>query len=240
MAMSDAAMKEAATLQQVAALVENPRDIPGGKAQPVLRAAKLAIKSGAVPPLEFVGMGMAGTVLCDPRHAFKVAHSKKQHIRLSEEAEWFEAANSIPQVRPYVAKLVQYNQPLGVTVRECVRGKPGAWYANEPAQALFSKVAPYMLAAGWTMPEMKSDSVVYDSSGHGKIIDATHGAHRVSDRLLDWVEETLSGQRKYELGDNDSLLLRYIQNEFGAGSGTTISKARAAKLIAKLREMGAK
>jgi hypothetical protein len=97
-----------------------------------------------------------------------------------------------------------------------------------------------MLAVGWTMPEMKSDSVVYDSSGHGKIVDASHGAHRVSDRLLDWVEETISGQRKYEFGEDESVLVRYIQSEFGDGGRPGISQARAKKLIAKLREMGAK
>jgi len=184
---------------------------------------------------------MAGVVFCDDRYAYKVALSPKTHIRLAEEAEWFETANSIPEVRPFVAKFIRYDQKLGVTTRECVRGKPGGVWggggSNEQAAEIFDRVEPYMLAAGWTMPERKPDSIVFGRGGKGKIIDASHGAMRVSDRLLDWIEDTIEGRRPYVLGENVRHLMLFLQDELG--EKRQISQARAKKLVERLQALGA-
>jgi hypothetical protein len=219
------------------ALIANPEDAPRAFGQRELEfAAHQAVAVGASPPLEFVGVGMTGVVFCDDRYAYKVARSPQAHRSLAEEAEWLETARSIPEVRPFVAELVRYDQPRGVIVRECVRGRVGAWNLGTKVNALYDRVLPYMLAEGWTMPELKEDSVVFQENGQGKIVDAG-SAHRISNRMLAWVEDVLEGRRERESYENDSTLAHYIRREFGQKE--KMDESRAHRILDRLYALGA-
>jgi hypothetical protein len=233
-----------------ASLISNPEDVRAiwrGERQgrdvgtsDVTEAALLAVDAGAKPPLEFVGMGMTGIVFCEePPHgyAYKVARSPQAHRTLAEEAEWLATADSIPEVRPLVARIVRWDQRRGIIVRECVRGRVGTWGLGKKVNDIYDRVAPFMLAEGWTMPELKGDSVVFDSQGRGKIVDASMPT-RISNRLLGWVEDILEGRREREEYENDSTLAYYIRREFGQKE--KMDEARAYKILDRLYALGAR
>jgi hypothetical protein len=113
----------------------------------------------------------------------------------------------------------------------------GAWAVGKKVSELYDRVAPYMLAEGWTMPELKEDSVVFQENGQGKIVDAG-SAHQISNRLLAWVEDILEGRRERESYDNDSTLAHYIRREFGQKE--KMDEARARRLLDRLYALGAR
>lgn len=159
----------------------------------IVEAAERAVKAGGEAPLEFVGIGMYGVVLCDAHHAYKASRGANPRF-LGDEAEWLATASQMKEVRPYIAAFVAWDKNLGVITRECVQGRPGGWGSAEKVRALFSKIEPYMLAAGWGMPEFKEDSIVFDESGRGKLVDAG-SANRISNRLAAYVESVIEGKR---------------------------------------------
>lgn len=92
--------------------------------------------AGAEGPLDFVGAGMFGAVLCDSDgHAWKVArfgetpsekHVKWMHEQLEGEYEWLrDAENST--ISDLVARVFSFHSDEIVLERECVFGRPGAW-----------------------------------------------------------------------------------------------------------------
>jgi hypothetical protein len=220
-----------------AVLISNPRDVPDRYVVAISDAAELAVRAGAVRPLEYIGIGMTGVVFCDAKHAFKVARTERAKEMLEEESEWLATASDILEVRPRVAAFVAWDRELGVITRECVQGRPGTWSAGSRVSEIFDQVAPFMLAAGWTMPELKEDSVIFDEAGRGKIVDASMPS-RVSDRLLAYVESVLDGQRSPRDYETVSDFAFYIRREFG--QKPPMDEARAKRLLERLYALGAR
>lgn len=218
-------------------------------------AAERAVKAGAEAPLEFMGLGMVGVVLCDKNHAYKVARfrpddgerGKALSVRmLADEAEWMSTASEIREVRPFVATFVDWSKRHGVLTRECPRGTPGTWGMSEKVRDVFNKVEPYMLAAGWGMPEMKEDSVVF-TNGRGQIVDAGM-AHRISTRLANYIESVIEGRREPDFEESLSDLAFYLRRELQENPRAIargkmeprLDERRARNILEKLYALGAK
>lgn len=218
--------------------VSNLDDIPPGylHGTAIGDAAYRALEAGAEPPLEYIGAGATGIVFCDPHSAFKVARHSKGRT-LTDEAEWLETAASIPQVRPYVATIERWDPEQRVIVRECVRGSRGTWGGSQKIRDLWDRIAPYMLAEGWTMPELKEDSVIFDDNENPKIVDAGM-ASRVSDRLLEYVNAILDGRIDPDTYEDHSTLAFYVRREFG--QSPPMNEARAQQLLERLYALGAR
>lgn len=215
----------------------------------LVNAAERAISAGATPPLEFMGMGAQGVVLCDRRYAYKVSRGK--YVRsLADEAEWLSTASQIRKVRPHIATFVDWNPRLGVLTRQCVRGQPGHFGQAQKVLAVFRTVEPYMLAAGWGMPEHKTDSIVFTKAGKGKIVDAGFVA-RISNRLLMYVESILEGRRARDPDDyahDLSTLAFEIRREMIANPDAVrkgkreplLDQRRAKNILDRLYQLGAR
>lgn len=222
-------------------LISNRRDVPDRFETEIAEAAERALKAGASPQFEYIGMGMTGIVFCDDDRAYKVARTKKSPRviqLLAEEAEWLATASNIPEVRKHVAVLIDWDRKHGVIVRECVRGRSGTWGASTKVNKIFDDVSPFMLAAGWTMPELKEDSVVFDASGAGKIVDASLPS-RISNRLLQYIESVLNGRRPIRDIETMNDFAFYVRREFGQ-SGPPMDDARAKRLLSRLYDLGAR
>ncbi len=215
----------------------NPRDVPDRFADEIEQAALRAWHSGSQRELEYIGIGMTGVVFCDEEYAYKVARNDHATEMLREEAEWLATAAQIPEVRDEVAAFVDWSPTDGVIIRECVRGSRGTWSAGSKVSRIFDRVAPFMLAAGWTMPEFKEDSVVFDEAGHGKIVDASM-ASRVSNRLLAYVESVLEGRRNPRSIETIHDFAFYVRREFG--QKPPMDEERARRLLRRLYELGAR
>ena len=198
-------------------------------------AAYRALEAGAEPPLEYIGAGATGIVFCDPHLAFKVARHREGRT-LKDEAEWLETAGRIPEAAPHVAALEHWNPKHRVIVRECVRGDRGTWNASQKIHKLWDDIAPYMLAEGWTMPELKEDSVIFVDDDSPKIVDAGM-VSRASNRLLGYVEEILDGRITPDRYEDWSTLAFYVRREFGQKEA--LDKKRANLLLDRLYELGA-
>jgi len=239
--------------------ITNPEDAPSRFRLEVTSAALRAIRTGAEPPLEYMGIGQTSVVFCDPHFAFKVARGKGR--ALAEEAEWLRTAGTIREVRPHVAKLEAWDPENLVIVRECVRGTRGTWGANKKIHDLWDNIAPYILAEGWLMPELKEDSVVFVDGGLTPearagarplprrsaarsarvpgtpvIVDAGF-VSRVSNRLLRYVEDILDGKISPDEYEDYSTLAFYIRSEFGVRQ---LDEARAHQLLDRLYALGAR
>lgn len=216
--------------------ISNIDDVPPGylHGDALQDAAYRALEAGAQPPLEYIGAGATGIVFCDPRFAFKVARHRRGHT-LTDEAEWLETAARIPEVSPYVATIEKWDPDHRVIVRECVRGDRGTWGGSRKIHELWDRIAPYMLAEGWTMPELKEDSVIFDDAGNPKIVDAGM-VSRVSDRLLGYVEAILDGRIDPDEYENHSTLAFYVRREFG--QKPPMDEARAQQLLERLYALG--
>lgn len=216
-------------------------------------AAERAASAGGTPPFEVMGMGAQGVVLCDRRYAYKVARRPEdapggwrgpQARLLADEAEWLSIASQIKKVRPHVAAFVDWNPKLGVLTRRCVRGTIGTWGRSSKVRAVFEAVEPYMLAAGWGMPELKDDSIVFTRGGKGKIVDAGF-ALRISNRFLTYVESLIEGKRRRDPSDyahDLSTLAHEIRAELlHSGKGRPpMDQRRARNILDKLYELGAR
>lgn len=217
--------------------ISNLDEVPPGYLQgDALRDATYrALEAGAEPPLEYIGAGATGIVFCDPSFAFKVARHRRGHT-LEDEAEWLETAASIPEVAPYVAHLERWDPEQRVIVRECVRGDRGTWGGSSKIHALWDQIAPYMLAEGWTMPELKEDSVIFVDRVP-KIVDAGM-VSRISNRLLGYVEDVLDGRITPDEYEDWSTLAFYVRREFGQKEG--LDEKRANLILERLYELGAR
>lgn len=218
--------------------LSNPRDLPGAGARDtgwIEIALTNALEAGAEPPLEYMGAGAEGIVLCDADFAYKVARRRKDKLR--DEADWLSIASQIPEVRPHVALFERWDPQHGVIVRECIQGEPGVWDRSRKVRETWDFIAPYMLAEGWTMPEFKEDSMVFDASGKPKIVDAGF-VSRISNRLLGYVEDILDGKITRDELEDDSTLAFYIRREFG--QEPPMDEARAHRLLSRLYALGAR
>lgn len=220
--------------------ISNLDDIPRGLLQgdSIRDAAYYALEAGAEPPFEYIGAGATGVVFCDEHAAYKVARHRRGRSRtLDDEAAWLETAMAIPEVRPHVAELIRWDAKNRVIVRECVRGNRGTWGGSAKIHALWDTIAPYMLAEGWTMPELKEDSVIFDDDGNPKIVDAGM-VSRVSNRLLGYVEDVLDGRITPDEYEDWSTLAFYIRREFGQKEA--LDEHRARLILDRLYALGAR
>ena len=146
-----------------------------------VRAATYAIDAGAVSPLEYIGQGVQGTVVCDARgRAFKVPHAALRDAHAHVEALWLQAA--APVLGDGVAQFIDYNPDTGVIVRECVRGRP-ADYERDGVEERCAEIAAAMESVGWTAPECdKADSFVY-VKGRGLVLVDGGFAAKLDGRL---------------------------------------------------------
>jgi hypothetical protein len=215
--------------------IENVDDIQPGILTGAEKAAYRAIEAGANPPIEYIGAGATGVVFCDENFAFKVARHGRATYALEDEAEWLETAAGIPEVAPYVAALDHWDPINKVIVRECVRGDRGTWGGSRKIHELWDRLMPHMLSEGWTMPELKEDSVIFVDQ-QPKIVDAGM-VSRISNRLLDFVEGTLDGRIDPRDEDSISDFAFYVRREFGMKP--PMNEARAKKILERLYAMWA-
>jgi hypothetical protein len=171
--------------------------------QEVRDATERALLSGAEPPLEFAGMGMTGTVLCDARgHAFKVPRTYGRrdytnYVTITDEADWLATASKVPGVREHVARFIAFHPETATIERECVQktDEPrGTWGVD--LGRLHSDIGEKMKRAGWGPPEFKEDSYV-ETKDRGHVLVDAGFALRKWDRLADYVQDILDNRRDW-------------------------------------------
>lgn len=216
-------------------LVSNPEDVDSRILSEMESALRRTMSAGGKPPFEYVGAGMTGIVLASGDRAWKVSR-RRPYSTLEEEAEWLETAGEIPEVSPYVAKLHRYHPAEGIIEREYVQGRPGGWSWETKIRDLWDALQPHMLAAGWTMPEFKADSVIRDESGNLKIVDASMPS-RVSGRLLRHIRDVIEGRKVTEERLSD--LAFHLRTEVQDSRGGKMNEKEAQEILERLYEMGA-
>lgn len=178
-------------------------------------AVQRAIAAGAQPPLEFIGAGMTGIVLCEQRsggRAFKVAR-KRSALFLEDEAEWLAMANRIPGVREHVARFYGYDAENFVVIRECARLKRTDWWKRSPKLTdIHKRIGRLMEPYGWSAPEFKEDS--YVSTARGPILVDASMPHRLGRNMVKFVLDVLAG-RRYQANRLERLqdLAYYVRRE---------------------------
>lgn len=217
-----------------------------------------ALAAGATPPLEYMGAGMYGVVLCDAKQlAFKVfrilprviggpraanwaeyAHENPSlRQTVVDEAEWLAAANESPTLAPHVPRFMAWDDEQGVLVRECMTGKPGGWNEESSLHKMHRSLdKAAMTEIGWTMPEFKGDAWVQDErDGQWKLVD-TGWAQRVGRNLLRHVVDHIEGRIPPYARLDD--LAFYVRRESGPRLGT-IDPEEAAPVLERLYAAGA-
>lgn len=213
-------------------LITNEDQIPGVIESEIPDTSRRALASGAKAPLEFVGAGMTGIVYKDATGtAYKVGrHLNSINKRiLSEEYEWFKAANSDSKVAPHVAKVYRYDPRNVVLVREHIDGYPGAWSQESSLRDLMLQIDSRMRSKhGWSAPEFKGDSFIYSSRGP-ILVDASM-PHRFGHNLVEYVAQIVQGKRR-ALGESNSDLAFYLRRELMDGN---ISREQVGPLLEAL------
>jgi hypothetical protein len=138
-------------------------------------ATRRAYRAGAKGTLWYYGAGMTGIVFCDERQrAYKVArHGKVGRATVAEEAEWLRKASQVPAVAPNVARFERWDGKHGVLVRECARGKVGAWSQGTKLRKVHERIGAAMRQYGWGAPEYKEDSYVIVRGRGPVLVDAS-------------------------------------------------------------------
>jgi hypothetical protein len=180
----------------------NPSDVHSRVRQEISDAVERAVAAGAPPPLEYVGAGQFGIVLCDSNdHAWKVARLAnrspgERNFMLEEfatEYEWLRDAGKT-SIRENVAKVYALHPEEIVLERECVRGRVGTWSDDRRLHGLHQDVDDTMKSEGWTAPDFKEDSYIFRSDGTPVLVDISM-AMRIGLNLAGWVEDVLDGKR---------------------------------------------
>lgn len=178
--------------------LENPQDVPQYILPEIKDALIRAGRSGARPPLEYVGAGMYGIVFCDQGgHAWKVARGDPGSPFIREsvaiEYEWLrDAAGS--EIARNVSKVYDVHPEQLVLERECVRGRPGGWADDRKLHDLHEKIEKVMIPRGWSAPEFKENSYIIKPDGVAVLVDISM-AMRVGMNLAGYVEDALEGRR---------------------------------------------
>lgn len=161
-----------------------------------------ALTAGAKLPLEYVGAGMYGIVLCDKNdHAWKIARlagtDRDEEFMLesaASEYEWLRDAAGT-SIAKNVAKVYRLHPEEIILERECVRGRAGGWNDGKALSKLHHEIYEVMEKEGWTAPEFKENSYVIKDDGTPVLVDISM-AMRVGMNLAGWVEDVLNGKRK--------------------------------------------
>jgi|FLYK01.1.fsa_nt_gi hypothetical protein len=179
----------------------NPEDIPSWLLPRMPDVLARVRSAGAQGPLEYVGVGMFGVVLCDRENvAWKVFHREKPAssfflLHLLEEEYDFLKDAAQTEAAPYVARVyAMYPEELVLT-RECVRGRPGGWADAAKLWEVHRKIEEIMMpSVGWTAPEFKEDSYIFRPNGTPVLVDASM-PHRVGLNLARYVEDVIEGRK---------------------------------------------
>jgi hypothetical protein len=182
-------------------------------------AVERTLDAGAEGPLDYVGAGAYGIVLCDERnHAFKVGRmspSKPSYEvefiseSLGTEFEFLrDAAQS--SMAGHVARAYRFHPAEIVIERECVQGRPGVWGDDSRLHKIDKAIDQAMRPLGWTGPEFKEDSFIIKGDGREVLVDASM-AVRIGMNLANWVQDVLEGRRKTR--DDWQSIAYYVMSE---------------------------
>ncbi len=217
-------------------IVEDAEYVPAIVAPEMPGVVERALDAGASAPLEYMGAGMTGVVLCSGDVAYKIGRRVSPILRrmLGDEAEWLKAAGAVRDVRKHVARLQDYDPRNIVIMRSCPRRDPemSAYrYGEGRLSDLHSEIERLMLPHGWTAPEFKADSYVITKKGP-VLVDASMPA-RVGHVLLDYVRDVLGGQRATDERPSD--LAFEVRREIGQ----TLDAAEAEPVLKELERLEA-
>lgn len=219
------------------ALVTNDRDVAQAAVAELPDVVRRARKAGARGALEYQGAGMTAVVVCDARNrGYKIARRAESFLRsmFSDEAEWYTDARRAKGVRQHLPRFYRYHPGPVVIERECVRGRPGRWGDASTLFDLHKRIEAAMISVGWTSPEFKEDSYIFDErTGTPKLVDAGM-AQKVGAKLVEYVEGVLDGRTKLRHGDRLSDLAFYVGRE----RDQTISPGVADRVLARLASRG--
>lgn len=171
----------------------------------VLRADERARRAGAEGPLEFAGIGLYGIVLCDEKdRAWKVFRIPPDgdegsllflREEMQTEHEWLTDA-AVTAVAANVAAARAAHPEEIVLERECVQGFPGTWAQSSELGRLHGLIEKAMVPLGWTAPEFKESSYVYEfGTDIPHLVDISL-AQRIGMNLARFVEDVLEGWRR--------------------------------------------
>lgn len=191
-------------------MIKNPDDVHPYIRAEIAGAIERALAAGAAPPLEYVGAGMFGIVLCDAQDvAWKVArtggrpvgkdkkHDDFMREMLDNEYEWLRDAAKTPAALN-VAPVYALHPEQIVLERECVRGMPGGWNIGRELRDLHKRIEEAVEPLGWSAPEFKEDSYIVREDGIPVLVDISM-PHRLGMNLADWVDDVLDGRRRTHL-----------------------------------------
>jgi len=218
--------------------LSDPGYVESGITSELPDAVERAVSAGAPVPLEYVGAGMFGIVLCDANdHAWKVARlatrtEDQRQFMLEEfasEYEWLrDAAHT--KVADNVAKVYAIHAPDIVLERECVRGHAGGWGDGAKLTAVHNRIWKAMEPQGWTAPEFKENSYIFRPDGIPVLVDISM-AMRIGMNLAGWVEDVLDDKRKTRT-DWSSLAFYLLRER----REKTISEDKLMELLGRLIE----
>lgn len=206
----------------------------------VLEAEARARRAGAEGPLEFAGIGGYGIVLCDEGDrawkAFRISEGSEAdegHLLFLREAmqaehEWLVDATRT-RIAENVARPGAAHEEEIVLERECVQGFPGGWAESGELARLHHEIERAMLPVGWTAPEFKESSYVYEFETNVPYLVDISMAQRVGMNLVRFVEDVLDGRRRTRDRWHD--LAFYILREIPYGN---IPKKTSDRLLAEL------
>lgn len=212
-----------------------------------------ALAAGAIPPLEYMGVGMTAIVLCDAENtAWKVGRPYNEsetgyyqpklingisltvYSLLEDEATWLALANQIQWVQDHVAEFYAWHPREAIIERECVRGKVGSWGSGGSVFDVSQAITEIMHQYGWSGPERKEDSYVL-ARGRGWVVVDAGFVHRVGRALVEQVVRVLRGEVIVKASTNLNTLAFEVRME----SGKTIPERVAERLLERLYAQGA-
>lgn len=201
-----------------------------------------AIEAGAHAPLSYVGAGMTGIVFADKlkRRAYKVARSPVAKRTMSEEVEWFQAAERDPFVSKYVLPRVKWDEKAGVRISPYMHGDHPRWKDEEQVRKLHEQIEKHMLKHGWTAPEYKPDSYVMTNTGP-VLVDASM-PQRVGRTLIRYTNDILEERRPaHGFDDSPTQLAYYVRREIKTERNPqgTIELDEGLATLARLKAAGA-
>jgi hypothetical protein len=178
-------------------------------------------------------------VFCDERgFAYKVGRRREDHYRqlLGEEAEWLAVANHVPWVKDRVVKLYAWNPLWIVITRECIAGRQAAGRVPHALWETHKEITRLMIPHGWSAPEFKNDSYVYDRGRGWVLVDAGF-VHRMGRGVVRYVVDILSGKRSaYGMFETPHYFASVVEREMYFGR---IPERIGERLIARLQALGA-
>lgn len=207
-------------------------------AEPIVAdAARRCLLSLAQAPLHYKGMGAYGVVFCDARGiGYKAARDPAESFYRSSferEAEWLRVASTIPEIKRHVAGFRYFHRDLLVIERECILGdsiRRSGRYTKDTRSDLHRTIGKVMLRNGFTMPEFKEDSYVWQTGRGWVLVDASSPL-LTGHRLIAHAVQVIAGKRFFDESPND------VGYALRMESGRTVDKLQADRLDARLASL---